>query len=55
MKRIQILGTGCQKCKELYETTLQIVKKLHLDAKVKKVGHQRDNEVWGYNYTRACS
>lgn len=37
MKKIQILGTGCPKCKKLFETVLQTVKNCGLDAEVIKV------------------
>jgi small redox-active disulfide protein 2 len=32
--QIQVLGSGCTNCKRLYEMTSQLVKELHLDAKV---------------------
>jgi small redox-active disulfide protein 2 len=37
MKKIQILGTGCSKCKKLYEATQQAVKDLGIEAEVMKV------------------
>ena len=37
MKKIQILGTGCSKCKKLHEATEQAVKDLGLEAEVTKV------------------
>jgi small redox-active disulfide protein 2 len=37
MKRVQILGTGCPKCKKLYEATLEAVKDLGIEAEVTKV------------------
>lgn len=37
MKRIEILGSGCAKCKTLYETTVRAVRELGLDAEVVKV------------------
>jgi len=37
MKKIQILGTGCPKCKKLYEATLQAVKDLNMEAEVTKI------------------
>ncbi len=33
---IKVLGTGCASCKALYETVLQAVKELGLDAQVIK-------------------
>jgi small redox-active disulfide protein 2 len=35
--KIQILGTGCPKCKRLEENTAEAVKALGLDATVEKV------------------
>ena len=35
--KIQILGTGCAKCKKLEENAKQAVNKLHLDAQVEKI------------------
>jgi small redox-active disulfide protein 2 len=37
MKKIQILGTGCPKCKKLYEAAQQAVKENGIDAEVTKV------------------
>jgi small redox-active disulfide protein 2 len=37
MKKVQILGTGCPKCKKLFELSLQTVKDLGIDAEVTKV------------------
>lgn len=37
MKRIEILGSGCAKCKKLYETTQQAVSELGLEAELVKV------------------
>ena len=35
--QIQVLGSGCAKCKSLYEMTLLLVKELNLDAKVEYI------------------
>ena len=35
--QIRILGSGCARCKQLYEGTLQAVADLGLDADVQKV------------------
>ncbi|PIP74899.1 MAG: hypothetical protein CO135_00215 [Candidatus Levybacteria bacterium CG_4_9_14_3_um_filter_35_16] len=32
--QIQVLGSGCARCKKLHELTSEIVKELELDAKV---------------------
>ncbi|MFO7890697.1 MAG: thioredoxin family protein [bacterium] len=37
MKKIQILGTGCPKCKKLTELTEQAAKELGQDYKIEKV------------------
>ena len=37
MKKIQILGTGCPKCRKLAEHTEQAVKELGLDCEIVKV------------------
>ena len=37
MKKIQILGTGCSKCKKLEDNVRDAVKSLALDCEVEKV------------------
>lgn len=37
MKKIQVLGTGCPKCKKLYEAAQQAVNEAAIDAEVSKV------------------
>ena len=37
MKLIQILGTGCPKCKQLYANTEAAVKALGIEARIEKV------------------
>jgi small redox-active disulfide protein 2 len=37
MKKLQILGTGCPKCKKLLEAVHQVVKDFGIDAEVTKV------------------
>ncbi|MGB7630807.1 MAG: thioredoxin family protein [Candidatus Deferrimicrobium sp.] len=37
MKTLQILGTGCPKCKKLAETTEQAAKSLGLEYRMEKV------------------
>jgi small redox-active disulfide protein 2 len=37
MKKVQVLGTGCAKCKKLFEATQQAVKELGVEAEVTKV------------------
>jgi len=40
--QIQILGTGCAKCKELYKRVGELNGELNLGAEVKKVEDLRD-------------
>jgi len=35
--KIQVLGSGCPTCKELYELTLQAVKELNLNEEVEYI------------------
>ena len=37
MKKLQILGTGCPKCKKLTETTEEAAKSLGLEYRMEKV------------------
>ena len=37
VKEIKILGSGCDKCNRLYETTMEAVRLTGIDAKVSKV------------------
>jgi small redox-active disulfide protein 2 len=46
MKKIQILGTGCPKCKKLYEATQQVVIAHNIEAEVTKV--EDINEILNY-------
>jgi small redox-active disulfide protein 2 len=46
MKKIQILGTGCPKCKKLAENTEQAAKDLGIECEVKKVTDI--NEIMGF-------
>jgi small redox-active disulfide protein 2 len=47
MKKLQILGTGCPKCKKLFEATQQAVKELGIEAEVTKV--EDINEIIKFN------
>lgn len=40
--KIQVLGSGCAKCKKLMEATVQAVQELGLDAQVEKVEEIRE-------------
>jgi small redox-active disulfide protein 2 len=47
MKKVQILGTGCPKCKKLYEAAQQAVKESAIEAEVTKV--EDINEILKFN------
>ncbi len=53
MKRIQILGTGCPKCKMLTANAEAAVKALGVDAKVEKVEKIADIMKFGVLMTPA--
>ena len=53
MKKIQILGTGCPKCKKLYETARQAVKEAAIEAEVTKVEDINDILAFGVMMTPA--
>lgn len=40
--KIQVLGTGCAKCKKLMEATVQAVQELGLEEEVEKVEEVRE-------------
>jgi len=46
MKKIQILGTGCPKCKKLTELTEQAARELDIDYEIIKVTDI--NEIMGF-------
>lgn len=53
MKRIQILGTGCPKCKTLAAHTEEAVKALGLEASIEKVEKITDIMKFGVMTTPA--
>lgn len=53
MKRIQILGTGCPKCKQLYETAEQAAKELGTPYEIEKVTQINDIMKFGVMITPA--
>ncbi|MBN1307121.1 MAG: TM0996/MTH895 family glutaredoxin-like protein [Chitinispirillaceae bacterium] len=53
MKKIQILGTGCPKCKKLFETTQQAVREAAIEAEVTKVDDINDILAFGVMMTPA--
>jgi len=44
--KIEILGTGCQKCKQLYENAQKAVKEAGISAEIIKV--EKINDIMGY-------
>jgi len=55
MKKLQILGTGCPKCKKLFEATQQAVKDLGIEAEVTKVEDITEIMKFGVMSTPALS
>ena len=53
MKKIQVLGTGCPKCKTLTANAEAAVKALGIDAKVEKVEKIQDILKFGVMVTPA--
>jgi small redox-active disulfide protein 2 len=53
MKRIQILGTGCPKCKKLAENAEQAARDLALDCRIEKVTAVNDIMKFGVMMTPA--
>ena len=37
MKKIQILGTGCNKCNALYRNTVQAIEELGIECELEKI------------------
>ena len=53
MKKIQILGTGCPKCKKLAENAETAAKELELEFEVEKVADINDMMKFGVMMTPA--
>lgn len=53
MKTIQILGTGCPKCKKLAETAETAAKELGIEYEIKKVTDINDIMAFGVMMTPA--
>jgi small redox-active disulfide protein 2 len=47
MKKVQVLGTGCPKCRKLFEAAQQAVREAAIDAEVTKV--EDINEILKFN------
>ena len=52
-KEIKILGTGCDKCNRLYETTVEAVRATGIDAEVSKVSEISEIIAFGVMTTPA--
>lgn len=55
MKRIQILGTGCPKCKQLAEAAERAAKDLGLDYEIEKVTDISEIMKYGVMMTPALA
>jgi small redox-active disulfide protein 2 len=55
MKKIQILGTGCPKCKKLFEAAQRAVGEAAIDAEVTKVEDINDILSFGVMMTPALA
>ncbi len=55
MKKLQILGTGCPKCKKLYELVVQVVKDTATEAEVVKVEDINEILAFGVMMTPALA
>lgn len=53
--KIQILGTGCAKCKQLTANAEQAVKEMGLDAEIEKVSEIADIMKFGVMMTPALA
>lgn len=55
MKKLQILGTGCQKCKKLFELTDQAAKSLGTEYEIEKVEDIQQIVAFGVMMTPALA
>jgi small redox-active disulfide protein 2 len=55
MKKLQILGTGCPKCKMLFETTDATAKELGIEYEIEKVTDINDIMKFGVMMTPALA
>lgn len=53
MKKIQILGTGCPKCKQLYEAAERAAAELGIECELQKVTDVNDILAFGVMMTPA--
>jgi small redox-active disulfide protein 2 len=55
MRKIQILGTGCPKCKKLAENAQEAVRALGLDCEIEKVSKINEIMKFGVMMTPALA
>ncbi len=55
MKKIQVLGTGCPKCKKLYEAAREAAKESETEAEVVKVEDMNEILQYGVMMTPALA
>ena len=55
MKKLQILGTGCPKCKKLAELTAQAAKEVGIDCEIEKVTDIHEIMEFGVMVTPALA
>lgn len=55
MKKLQILGTGCPKCKKLAEVTEQAAKELGIEYEIEKVSEIGEIMKFGVMMTPALA
>lgn len=55
MKKLQILGTGCPKCKKLAEVTEQAAKELGIEYQIEKVSEVQEIMKFGVMMTPALA
>ncbi|MBD3322781.1 MAG: thioredoxin family protein [Chitinivibrionales bacterium] len=55
MKKIQVLGTGCPKCRKLYEASQKVVEENGIDAEIGKVEDLNEIMNFGVMMTPALA
>jgi small redox-active disulfide protein 2 len=53
--KIEILGTGCSKCKKAFESVEKVIKELGIDAEVVKVENIQEIMKYGVMITPAIA
>lgn len=53
MKKIEILGTGCPKCKKLAESTMEAAAQLNMECNIEKVEDIQKITAYGVMMTPA--